>query len=100
MGHPVLVICCSRHLMLYARELPSFARGIGRGAEPTCLFRFHQRPALSPPRWRGPHDPASRNVQIGEPAPLIAAGSTCQSETSGNLVKLDQSASGVAPADE
>lgn len=57
--------------------------------------------AALPRRQRRPHDPASRNSRKRKTHPLVAARvSTCQSETSGNLVKLDRLASGIVRADE
>jgi hypothetical protein len=56
---------------------------------------FVNGPRHPPPEeQRRPHDPASRNLRKRKTHPLIATRvSTCQSETSGSSVKLDQSAS-------
>jgi hypothetical protein len=71
MGHPVFC-----HLLLYTESCRALlCWTAGGGLSPRAHSAFANDPRHLPLRWRGPHDPASRNMQIGEPAPLIAAGS-------------------------
>src|SRR5579872_1336802 len=63
------------------------------------MAAIRQRPTPSSPRQRRPHDPAPRNLQSENPPPRCR-GFHLPVETSGNLVKLDRSASAIVGADE